>query len=245
MPDIELSEPAEELLAALWAAEEEGGERAERHSAPTDQERAEAARELAEAGLAQESDGELSLTEQGRREARSVIRRERLAERLLADVLNLGEGQVAEAACRFEHCLQRGIDDRICTLLGHPRICPHGRPIPPGDCCREGARAAPSVISALADLTPGCSGAIAYLQTKRRDMLQRLLSMGATPGTPVRVVQTFPSFVCHLGQGQIAVDRETAQDIYIRVSSTPPPARRPGLWPRGLHRFRFRRGRPR
>ena len=53
------------------------------------------------------------------------------------DVLAIrDEGSIEKNACTFEHILSPEVTDRICTFLGHPRTCPHGSPIPEGDCCR-------------------------------------------------------------------------------------------------------------
>ena len=68
----------------------------------------------------------ISLTEKGNGEAQQIIRRHRLAERLLTDVLGMGLGDIEPGACEFEHVLAPELVDSICTLLGHPRECPHG-----------------------------------------------------------------------------------------------------------------------
>lgn len=244
MPEAELSESAEEILADLWLTREEKNETSLPSSALDGDDANAAAHELTAAGLIEDKSGRISLTEVGEREAARIVRRERLAERLLVDVLNLGEGAAAEAACKFEHLLRKGIDDEICTLLGHPRICPHGSPIPPGECCRAGARAARKVVSALTDLAPGQRGVIAYIHGRRREEMQRLLAMGAIPGMPLELLQKFPSYVFQIGHGQIAVDRETAQDIYVRLTERPaPPPSSPSWFLRPLRRMRFRRGR--
>jgi len=242
MPELQLSETAEEILADLWVAQQEGGQTQVSTSRPNADESA--LQELRDAGLVSQESVAISLTKKGETEAAGVVRRERLAERLLADVLNVSETLIAQAACRFEHVLQRGLDDQICTLLGHPRACPHGRPIPSGECCRAGADAAGKVVSSLADLNPGQGGVIAYIQSQRRDLLPRLLSMGALPGARIVLRQRFPSYVFDLGHGQVAVDSETARDIYVRLE---PPTTGPGTprssWlARPLRRLR-RRGR--
>lgn len=243
MDRYELTESAEEALARLWVAKHEQ----DRPSCPVgdlntnDRERSLA--ELLEAGLVQQEADAVSLTKSGEAVAESVVRRERLAERLLTDVLNLGEAEAAEAACQFEHHLRRGIDDEICTLLGHPKVCPHGNPIPPGDCCRAGTRSAETVISSLADMLPGHTGVIAYIHATRREVMQRLLAMGMVPGTGVSLLQRVPSYVLQLGQAQVALDRETARDIYVRITGrrrAPSPG--PPWLPPPFARWRFRRG---
>jgi DtxR family Mn-dependent transcriptional regulator len=75
-------------------------------------------------------------TEKGLKRAEDVIRRHRLAERLFMQTLRVeDEKEVAEQACKFEHILSPEATDSICTFLGHPRTCPHGSPIPAGECC--------------------------------------------------------------------------------------------------------------
>src|SRR5260221_1596353 len=91
-------------------------------------------------GLLRVAGQEVGFTDQGETRARSVIRRNRLAERLFMDVLFIRDDAAVESnACTFEHILSPEVTDRICTFLGHPKTCPHGSPIPPGDCCVNGA----------------------------------------------------------------------------------------------------------
>jgi putative ABC transport system ATP-binding protein len=76
------------------------------------------------------------LTARGRRRAADIIRRHRLAERLFTDSLALdSESEIEQQACKFEHILSAEATNKICTFLGHPRTCPHGAPIPRGECC--------------------------------------------------------------------------------------------------------------
>src|ERR1700686_5203359 len=75
-------------------------------------------------------------TEKGRKRAEDVIRRHRLAERLFTQTFHVhDEKEVAEQACKFEHILSPEDTERFCSFLGHPRTCPHGSPIPAGECC--------------------------------------------------------------------------------------------------------------
>jgi len=79
--------------------------------------------------------GEVQLTTAGSQRARDVVRRHRLAERLFKDTFSVDDSEARNQACRFEHIISPELDERICTFLGHPKTCPHGNPIPPGDCC--------------------------------------------------------------------------------------------------------------
>lgn len=78
----------------------------------------------------------VELTPRGRQRAADIIRRHRLAERLFTDSLALdSETEIEQQACKFEHILSPEATDKICTFLGHPKTCPHGAPIPRGQCC--------------------------------------------------------------------------------------------------------------
>ncbi len=93
---------------------------------------------MAQIGLVAVKDGVAGFTTAGEARARDVIRRHRLAERLFMDVLSIrDEVEIESSACKFEHILSPEVTDRMCTLMGHPRECPHGSPIPAGECCVE------------------------------------------------------------------------------------------------------------
>jgi len=158
----------------------------------------------------------ITLSEKGRMESKNVIRRHRLAERLLVDVLEMAEENVEEAACRFEHVLPEGVSESVCTLLGHPKLCPDGNPIPPGRCCEEGRAKIERLITPLSDLEAGSIGKIAYITSKRHQRLQRLMAMGIIPGLPVKLIQRYPSFVIQVEETQIALDTELAEEIHVR-----------------------------
>ncbi len=157
------------------------------------------------------------LTNKGEEEGKQCVRRHRLAERLLSDVFQIKGANVHEAGCKLEHALKRGLEDRICTLLGHPRTCPHGTPIPPGKCCGKGARELKSLIAPLSDLKKGQKGKIAYIQTTDRSMLRKIMAMGALPGSNVKLIERFPSYVFEVGESQFAVDRGAAAKIHVWV----------------------------
>ena len=138
---MELEEKAEEVLESLWIRIEERREGAVPLSGLEVADPG-TVEQLQRKGLVTVTDGSIKLTDKGRPFARNVVRRHRLAERLLVDVLGTGDRGtkdrlVHDKACKFEHLLDRGLDDSICTLLGHPKVCPHGKPIPPGKCCQQ------------------------------------------------------------------------------------------------------------
>jgi putative ABC transport system ATP-binding protein len=82
-----------------------------------------------------EEQHQIELTDRGKSRARDVVRRHRLAERLFKDTFRIDDHEAHTQACKFEHIISPELDQRICAFLGHPTTCPHGNPIPPGECC--------------------------------------------------------------------------------------------------------------
>jgi DtxR family Mn-dependent transcriptional regulator len=167
--------------------------------------------------------GELHLTEAGRAQARDVVRRHRLAERLMLDVLGLKQQQAQEAACRFEHILNLEAAESICTLLGHPTLCPHGYPIPAGRCCETLSREVAPLVRPLTELTPGQSGEIAFLAPSFHRRLDRLSSFGILPGSRLQLHQKTPTYVVRVGHTELALEADVAREIYLRCVQSPQP----------------------
>ncbi len=212
-----LSQKAEEVLETLWVTSQEGLDQAadlkNQEYSPDDSE----IEELLKLGFVKYAGKNLILQGEGLKEAESVVRRHRLAERLMMDVLNIREAFMEENACRLEHLLREEVEENVCTLLGHPRECPHGKPIPIGPCCKRTIYEARSVVLPLCELSPGDRGRVAYLRTGDSQRLQKLLTLGILPGVELEMLQRFPSFVFSIGHSQMAVDREMAEGIQIRL----------------------------
>jgi DtxR family Mn-dependent transcriptional regulator len=144
--------PNEQYLEAIFNLEEEGSQviqarLAERvgHSAPTV---SEMVHRLREEGFIEVRGRSLSLTTSGRRLATSVIRKHRLAERLLTDIIGLPWHKVHAEADRWEHVISDEVEELMVEVLGHPTTCPHGYPIP-------GSGFEPVPTSLLADAKVG------------------------------------------------------------------------------------------
>lgn len=155
------------------------------------------------------------LTAKGLDEGRGCVRRHRLAERLLADVLHVKAGLVHEAGCKLEHILHKGLQDNICILLGHPKSCPHGKPIPTGRCCKDRKSKARSLVMPLSEMRKGQRGKIAYIHTHDRTILKKIMAMGALPGLSIILSQRFPSYVFQIGESRFAVDKNVADQIQV------------------------------
>lgn len=162
---------------------------------------------------------EINLTQKGEEIARKLIRAHRLAERLFTDVMEIGDEPMEETACSLEHCLSHEALDAICTLLGHPRECPHGRHIPPGACCKRAEQNIQPVIMPLNRLKSGETARIVYVSTKHHSRLDRLTDLGITPGEVVKVHQTYPAFVLKVGETDLAIDPEVLDDVYVRKNN--------------------------
>lgn len=211
-----LSEQAEEILEALWVHIEEQGKKPLDLGAARDDP---AVEELLRLSYIRKDDGHIVLLEKGKSHAIACVRRHRLAERLLTDVLDVKKKILDEVSCKFEHLLHEGLEDNICTLLGHPKACPHNKPIPPGKCCaQKHDKKLFKFLAALSELDVKGKGRIAYLQAKDASQMQKLISIGAIPGVSITLLQKFPSYVFQVGQSQFAVDKELAQAIYVRLA---------------------------
>jgi DtxR family Mn-dependent transcriptional regulator len=86
--------------------------------------------------LSVEGDRHLQLSDEGRQLATAVMRKHRLAECLLVDVIGLDYADVHEEACRWEHVMSEAVERKLLTLLGHPTVSPFGNPIPGLDALR-------------------------------------------------------------------------------------------------------------
>lgn len=172
--------------------------------------------EMSASELLRQTPAGIVFTEEGKRKAAGVIRRHRLAEKLFTDVLELPYSHSESAACKLEHIVSEEVTDNVCSFLGHPPLCPHGKPIPRGACCRRFVVDIKPIVVPMSDLAPGNRGKIVFISSLHSDRLQRLSSLGILPGAEVVLNQKLPSFVISLGETQIALDKEIVSEIYIR-----------------------------
>ena len=173
-------------------------------------------RELSVMGLVRLEGDHVTLTEDGTARARGVIRRHRLAERLFRDLLDLSEGVAESQACEFEHILSPEATDSVCTLLGHPPTCPHGKSIPPGDCCSAARRSVQSLVTGLPHFPIGETGRIVFIAPRFHDRMDKLAALGVVPGSEVRLHQRSPAYVLDIGETTVAIDPEIASEIFLK-----------------------------
>ncbi len=159
----------------------------------------------------------LHLTDAGRVYATSMLRKHRLAEVLLVDVLKVPWPQVHEEACRLEHAISDNLEKHLVDLLGDPGTCPHGSPIP-------GSANAPADALRLAPLSAVPAGGSCtvrrideHLQTlvPRMEELERA---GLLPGTDVVVQDAEGDRVVVQVDGRpVELDRGVAAEVYVSV----------------------------
>lgn len=210
----------EEILEVLWVKlEEEGQETVSLKdiivgSSPV---YGESIAVLEKKELVKTDGDQIQLTDNGFEEARRTIRRHRLSERMFLDIFDITEDEIEEVACRFEHILIRPeLEEKICELLGHPRSCPHERPIPIGDCCHRAETRVDQRVVPMSNLRQGESGAIAYVHTGDSEKLKKLMALGILPGESITLQRRYPSFVFTVGRSRYAVDEGMAEAIYVK-----------------------------
>ncbi|MHA2621813.1 MAG: metal-dependent transcriptional regulator [bacterium JZ-2024 1] len=107
--------------------------------------------------------------------------------------------------------------DALCRRLGHPRYCPHGKPIPVGACClRVSDSENRPLFRTVRELKPGEVARLLYVSPRRPAHFYRLSNMGFTPGAILVLQQEHPVRVVRMSRGQVAMDDEVAECILVR-----------------------------
>ncbi|MFX0078801.1 MAG: metal-dependent transcriptional regulator [Candidatus Hermodarchaeota archaeon] len=153
------------------------------------------------------------LTRKGRKLALDVLRRHRVAERLLVDLLGVSWEEAHDVACEWEHMLTDELCNRVLDRLDEPTTCPHGNPIP-----GVNGTVSPLPELTLADLNQGEKAVIECISDEHVDLLRMMASMGMLPGELVRVVQVSPigdTLLIEVGTAQFALSSEIAQRVRV------------------------------
>ncbi|MBI5409252.1 MAG: FeoA domain-containing protein [Nitrospirae bacterium] len=207
----------DEILELLWAMREKGSKSfTEVVNRVNDNEASDTLRKMEKSGLVTISNDDVELTEKGEVRSRDLTRRHRLAERLFHDVLEVGMEESEETACEIEHFLSPSVTDSVCSFLGHPPTCPHGNPIPRGECCSKYRNEVKPLVVQLKELDVGSKGRIVFIKPSENSRLERLASMGIVPGSVIKLKQKRPSFVLEIDETALAVDSLIAEEIYVK-----------------------------
>jgi DtxR family transcriptional regulator, Mn-dependent transcriptional regulator len=209
--------PVEEYLQAILALEEEHtrviqARLVERlgHSAPAI---SEMVRRLEAEGYVERSGRGVALTKKGRARAESVVRRHRLAERFLVDVLELPWDKAHVEAGRWEHVISDEVEERLVKLLGNPATCPHGNPIPGG----------PPVVESRTSLADASPGDLVRLEriTEQIELdlaaLSYLNDHGFVPGRDAQVTSRAPDGTLTLEHGgrSFAIGPAMCEQLFV------------------------------
>jgi DtxR family Mn-dependent transcriptional regulator len=210
--------PLEEYLEAIHELEEEGTQviqarLAQRlgHSAPAV---SEVIRRLKAEGYVTVEDRAVQLTDRGRHRAESVVRKHRLAERLLTDIIGLPWEKSHLEACRWEHVISDEVEARLVELLGHPQTCPHGNPIP-----GSGGRARTELL-ALSSVRGGDRIRLEQV-TEQVEIdpaaMSYLSKAGFVPGADAKVSARAPdgTLTLQLGDHTIALGPALAGQLFV------------------------------
>jgi len=176
--------------------------------------------------LTVQGDRHLELSREGRQLATRVMRKHRLAERLLTDVIGLEWELVHDEACRWEHVMSEQVEQRLVKLLGNPTHSPYGTPIPGlAELGQKGAT--PDFRAGVATLSTRLASVDGPIQvTVRRigeplqtapDLLKAIAAAGAAPGGSVQAESTPAGF--RLGSGAAAVEVEPQEAAHIYVDA--------------------------
>jgi DtxR family Mn-dependent transcriptional regulator len=158
-------------------------------------------------------DRSLKLTDKGREVATSVVRRHRLAERLLVDIIGLEWEKVHKEADRWEHAISADVEEKLVKLLGDPATCPHGNPIPGSAHKADGAPTTPLINS-----EPGKIVVQRISEKVEIDesAIQFLADAKLIPGSNATVVSSGPDGVhVESDAGERVVPRDVAQLMYV------------------------------
>ncbi|MFT4265415.1 MAG: metal-dependent transcriptional regulator [Nocardioides sp.] len=173
--------------------------------------------------LTVEGDRHLELTDEGYRLATRVMRKHRLAERLLTDVIGLEWELVHEEACRWEHVMSETVEKRLIELLGNPTESPYGNPIPgldelgsetPTESFMDGVE--PLSRAAGRDKGTVLVRRISEEMQKDEVLMSALRRVGALPDQTVTVVATSEGVLVGAGGEAAEIIPEAADHIFVR-----------------------------
>ena len=161
-------------------------------------------------------DKSLTFTERGRGEAQAIVRRHRLIERFLTDVLGIPWDEVHEEAERLEHAMSPVLEERMLAAIGDAKTCPHGHPINAGTRI-EGAP--------LADVELGATVTVLRFENEAEDLLHELKASGMEPGMDGTLAASSPDEVSidSVDGSRVTVTRSVAETVSVLADPTPPP----------------------
>ena len=161
------------------------------------------------------SDKSIEFTTDGRNHANAIVKRHRLIERFLTDVLGIPWDEVHEEAERLEHAMSPVLEERMLAAIGDATTCPHGHPI------IEGAREE-GVL--LADVEPGAKVVVLRFENEAEELLHYLKASGLQPGLDGELASSDEDeVVLRSAGGDHTVSRSVAETVSVRADPAPAP----------------------
>jgi DtxR family Mn-dependent transcriptional regulator len=165
--------------------------------------------------VTRDPDKSLEFTETGMDHASQIVRRHRLIERFLTDVLGIPWDEVHEEAERLEHAMSPVLEARMLAAIGDAKTCPHGHPLEPGD----RAEGVP-----LADVEDGAKVTILRFENEAEDLPHYLKDAGVEPGSTGTVAGIDGEQVTiDFGERSAQLTRSVAETVSVRADPSPPP----------------------
>jgi DtxR family transcriptional regulator, Mn-dependent transcriptional regulator len=158
-------------------------------------------------------DKSLAFTDNGRAQARAMVRRHRMIERFLTDVLGIPWDEVHEEAERLEHAMSPVLEERMTAAIGDAQTCPHGHPLV------EGTREQGAL---LADCEPGASVHILRFENEAEEILHYLMDAGVHPGLEGTIESSDDEVVIASDDGRHTVSNGIAETVSVRADPSPP-----------------------
>jgi DtxR family Mn-dependent transcriptional regulator len=165
--------------------------------------------------ITRNSDKSLVFTDEGHERAANIVKRHRLVERFLTDILGVPWDEVHEEAERLEHAMSPTLEERMRAAIGDAKTCPHGHPFV------EGVRE-PGVP--LADVAEGATVVVLRFENEAEDLLHYLMDNGIHPGLEGTLSATGDEEVTLAsGDGAHTLTRSVAETVAVRADPSPPP----------------------
>jgi len=154
-----------------------------------------------------------TLTAEGSRAAMTTIRRHRLWERFLTDILGLKWDKVHEEACRLEHATSPETEDRLASLIGQTDTCPHGHPIPDKD-----GNIRDQDVGPLSEFEPGQKVCISAIGKETPGLLRKVEKWGLKPGAVVSIESkdSEGSMELKLDDRELVLKKDSAADLLVK-----------------------------
>jgi DtxR family transcriptional regulator, Mn-dependent transcriptional regulator len=160
------------------------------------------------------TDKAISFTDSGREHAEGIVRRHRLIERFLTDILGIPWDEVHEEAERLEHAMSPVLEQRMLAAIGDAKTCPHGHPITPGTRI-EGVP--------LADVEIGASVRVLRFENEAEDLLHVLRAAGIEPGMEGTLAEKGDDVAIDAAGQRVVLTASVAETVSVLADPSPPP----------------------